>query len=260
MDLDRPLLPPHPLDAVGRRIAALGDGSEASWNAASTRMIALAILVLQHMNPRATERQVLSYVRHSTLRELLDEAIILDPELAARIMRDPWRGLTSDATWGARREDRERRRPRLIDASRGHAPIKQAPKGGPMIAPRRQPRADGSASLSLVPPVLGAGARMNEDGGGTLGDEDLLDRIRDRDTTAFELFYDRHCRIAYWLACHILGETEAACAAVEEAFIQVWREPIRHGHPRETARASLLSRVNRCALDALRYSATPRPR
>jgi len=118
MDLDRPLLPPHPLDAAGRRLAAPGDSPEAAWNAASARALALATLVLQHVNPRATERHLLSYLRHSTLRDLLDEATILDPELAARIMRGLPRGLTSNAVGDIRREDRGRRRLRLIGASR----------------------------------------------------------------------------------------------------------------------------------------------
>lgn len=118
MNLDRPLLPPRPLDAAGRRIAARGDSPAATWNAASARMIALAILVLQHVNPRATERHLLSYLRHSTLRDLLDEATILDPEMTARIMCDLPRVPPSDAVGDIRREDRGRHRLRLVGASR----------------------------------------------------------------------------------------------------------------------------------------------
>jgi len=129
-------------------------------------------------------------------------------------------------------------------------------KGVSMIAPRRrQPRSGGPSTLSFVSPTFEVDARAA--GGVTLGDEDLLDRIGRGDTAAFELFYDRHCDAAYGLALRILGETEAACATVEEVFVQMWREPIRRGRPRETARASLLSRVNRCALDALRHPVPP---
>ncbi len=99
--------------------------------------------------------------------------------------------------------------------------------------------------LSSHPPN-GAGLRLIGTGDSP-SDDALLDRIDERDVAAFALFYDRHCNAAYWLACHILGETEAACVAMEEAFMQVWREPVRRGRARETARASLLSCVNQSA-------------
>ena len=90
MDFDRQLFPfpAHPPGVVGRQVAATDASPEAAWNDVSARMIALAVLVLRHVNPHATARHLLSYVRHSTLRDLLDEATILDPELTARIMRD----------------------------------------------------------------------------------------------------------------------------------------------------------------------------
>jgi len=127
-----------------------------------------------------------------------------------------------------------------------------------MMTPRRrQPRSGGPPTLSLVSPTFEVDVRADAAEGDTLGAEDTLDRIGREEMVAFALFYDRHCDAAYGLALYILGETEAACAAVEEGFMQVWREPIRRGRSHETARASLLSRVNRCALDALRHPVPP---
>ncbi len=109
MNLARPQFPAHPLDIARRRTVDTGASTEAAWNAVSARIVALAVIVLQHVNPSATEHHVLSYVRHSTLRDLLDEASILEPDLTARLMRDPLSDWVVGAFLDAVRRDRGRR-------------------------------------------------------------------------------------------------------------------------------------------------------
>ncbi len=58
MNLDRLLLPAQPSD-------------KAAWDVAHTHILALAVIVLRRVNPRATDRHVLSYLRHSTLRDVI---------------------------------------------------------------------------------------------------------------------------------------------------------------------------------------------
>ncbi len=53
----------------------------------------------------------------------------------------------------------------------------------------------------------------------------LLTRIGTGDVTALALLYDRHSAAVYGLATHLLADTGAAEAAVEEAFLEVWRRP-----------------------------------
>ncbi len=111
MNLARPLdgarLDGARLDGARRRAVGTGAGpEEAAWNAASARILALAAIVLRHVNPGATAPQVLSYVRHSTLRDLLDEASILEPDLTARVMRDALSELAGEAVPDAARRDR----------------------------------------------------------------------------------------------------------------------------------------------------------
>lgn len=54
-------------------------------------------------------------------------------------------------------------------------------------------------------------------------DEDLLERVANRDSGAFELLYERYARPVYGLALRKLGDRERAEEAVQETFGAVWR-------------------------------------
>lgn len=58
-------------------------------------------------------------------------------------------------------------------------------------------------------------------------DRALLTRMSHGDQAAFAFFYDRYAAAAYSVAVSLVGETEEAAAAVEDAFLRVWRTPQR---------------------------------
>ncbi len=97
MKLDLSLLLTGPTDIAHGWIATADDDHGVAARAtASAHVIALAVLVLRRVNPHATVRHLLSYVRHSTLRDIVEEAAILEPEMTARIMRAMLRDLPDD--------------------------------------------------------------------------------------------------------------------------------------------------------------------
>jgi len=54
-----------------------------------------------------------------------------------------------------------------------------------------------------------------------LADEELMPLIADKQPDAFEVFYDRHGKVAFSLAYRIVGERAAAEDVTQEAFISV---------------------------------------
>jgi len=89
--------------------------------------------------------------------------------------------------------------------------------------PRGQRRCARMRKLIRRPFLLWRRARRRD----PLDDGALLARIGRGDRAALALFYDRHAAAAYSVAVGLVGETEAADAAVEEAFRRVWRAPGR---------------------------------
>ena len=75
----------------------------------------------------------------------------------------------------------------------------------------------------------------------------LLARIGTGDVTALALLYDRHGAAVYGLATRLLANTDAAEAAVEEAFLEVWRRPVADARGRGMIGSRLLSTVWRRA-------------
>jgi hypothetical protein len=53
----------------------------------------------------------------------------------------------------------------------------------------------------------------------------LLVRLRRRDVTALDELYRRHGTLAYSVALRLAGDPVRAAAAVERAFLSIWREP-----------------------------------
>lgn len=93
-----------------------------------------------------------------------------------------------------------------------------------------------------------------------LADEDLMPRVGQRDTDAFEVLYDRHSGIAYSLAYRILGERAAAEDVTQEAFVSIWRSGGRYDRARGSVRSWMLGIVRNRAIDALRMGGGRAPK
>jgi RNA polymerase sigma-70 factor (ECF subfamily) len=83
-------------------------------------------------------------------------------------------------------------------------------------------------------------------------DEELVARLRERDTGAFAILYDRHGRMAFGLAYRMLGDPSAAEDVVQEAFLSLWRQASTFRPERSAVRTWLLSIVHHRAVDRLR--------
>jgi RNA polymerase sigma-70 factor (ECF subfamily) len=91
-----------------------------------------------------------------------------------------------------------------------------------------------------------------------LADEDLISLVQRRDSEAFAVLYDRHCRAAYSLAYRMMGERQAAEDLVQDAFLKVWRAAASYRAERGSVRTWLLSIVHNRGIDQLRSVASRR--
>jgi len=80
----------------------------------------------------------------------------------------------------------------------------------------------------------------------------ILQRLAEGDARALGEFYDAHAGLAYGLALRILRERTEAEDAVQEAFVQVWRQAARYDATRGTPEAWLCAIVRTRAIDRLR--------
>ena len=87
-----------------------------------------------------------------------------------------------------------------------------------------------------------------------LADEELMLRVREGDSTAFSMVYDRHSTAAYSLAYRMCGKRGAAEDVVQEAFLSLWRASARYDAQRGSVRTFILGIVHNRAIDALRRS------
>ncbi len=85
-----------------------------------------------------------------------------------------------------------------------------------------------------------------------LADEDLMPLLAEKNTEAFEVFYDRHGGAAYSLAYRIVGDRSGAEDVTQEAFLSIWRSGARFDRARGSVRAWTLGIVRNRAIDALR--------
>jgi RNA polymerase sigma-70 factor (ECF subfamily) len=85
-----------------------------------------------------------------------------------------------------------------------------------------------------------------------LGDDDLMTLVRNGDSAAFEVVYERHSTVAYSLAHRICGRQQAAEDIVQEAFLSAWRRASSFDATRGSLRTWLLGIVHHRAIDALR--------
>jgi RNA polymerase sigma-70 factor (ECF subfamily) len=85
-----------------------------------------------------------------------------------------------------------------------------------------------------------------------LPDEDLMDLVRDGDSKAFEVVFDRHGGVAFSLAYRMCGRRALAEDIVQEAFLSLWRTGARYDRTRGSVRSWVLSAVHNRAIDAFR--------
>jgi RNA polymerase sigma-70 factor (ECF subfamily) len=83
-------------------------------------------------------------------------------------------------------------------------------------------------------------------------DDDLLASVQERDDDALAELYDRYGRLAFGLACRILGERGVAEDVVQEAFLAVWRRAGSYQADRGSVRGWLMSIVHNAAIDRRR--------
>jgi RNA polymerase sigma-70 factor (ECF subfamily) len=88
----------------------------------------------------------------------------------------------------------------------------------------------------------------------TLADEELMLRVRDGDSHAFAMIYDRHSAAAYSLSYRMSGRRGAADDIVQEAFLSLWKASGRYDAQRGSVRTFILGIVHNRAIDALRRS------
>ncbi len=88
-----------------------------------------------------------------------------------------------------------------------------------------------------------------------LADEDLMQLVRENDSSAFAVVYERHCDAAFSLAFRMCGKRGIAEDVVQEAFLSLWRSGSRYDHMRGSVRTWVLGIVHNRAIDSLRRGA-----
>jgi RNA polymerase sigma-70 factor (ECF subfamily) len=85
-----------------------------------------------------------------------------------------------------------------------------------------------------------------------LADEDLMQLVRENDSAAFAVVYERHADAAFSLAFRMCGKRGIAEDVVQEAFLSLWRSGSRYDRTRGSVRTWVLGIVHNRAIDALR--------
>lgn len=85
-----------------------------------------------------------------------------------------------------------------------------------------------------------------------LGDEDLMRRVQTDDALAFEELYDRYSATAFSLARVICESTEDAQDAVQEGFLNAWRNRARYDQARGSPKAWVLALIRYRSIDTFR--------
>jgi RNA polymerase sigma factor (sigma-70 family) len=91
-------------------------------------------------------------------------------------------------------------------------------------------------------------------------DEELLDRIGQRDEEALRRLFRRHGARANALAMRVLGQPSLAEEAVQDAFLSVWDNAATFDGDRGSVRSWLLGTVHHRAVDLVRREESQRRR
>lgn len=85
-----------------------------------------------------------------------------------------------------------------------------------------------------------------------LSDEALVGLVSRGDESALGALYDRHGGLAYGVARRVLHDTQLAEDAVQEGFVNVWRQASSFRPERSQAASWILMLVHRRAVDLVR--------
>lgn len=83
-------------------------------------------------------------------------------------------------------------------------------------------------------------------------DTTLVLRLLQKDVSAFEQLYDRHSRLVYSVVFRILQQAGTAEEAVQDVFLQLWRNAAQYDRSRGPFVPWLLTLARNRALDTLR--------
>jgi RNA polymerase sigma-70 factor (ECF subfamily) len=83
-------------------------------------------------------------------------------------------------------------------------------------------------------------------------DEELMELVRDGDSRAFEVIFDRHAGPAFSLAYRMCGRRALAEEIVQDAFTSLWRSAARYDRTRGSVRSWVLRVVHNRAIDTFR--------
>jgi RNA polymerase sigma-70 factor, ECF subfamily len=84
-------------------------------------------------------------------------------------------------------------------------------------------------------------------------DQTLVNRIRQRDTSALDELYEQYATRVYSLAVAILGDGMGAQEVTQDTFMKVWQNPHLYQHDEGRFAAWLLTITRRLAIDRLRH-------
>ena len=101
----------------------------------------------------------------------------------------------------------------------------------------------------------GVDARQHETDGAMAVDADDVTRCAAGDGAALERLYARHGRTCLSFARQILVDTQYAEDAVQEAFLQLWRNAATFDHTRSAPRTYLVMLTRARAVDRVRWEA-----
>lgn len=85
-----------------------------------------------------------------------------------------------------------------------------------------------------------------------LGDDEILAKLREGESWAMAVLYDRYARLVFSLALHILNDRPAAEEVVQEVFVKVWRRAGDYSSERGKLSAWIGSIAHHQAIDDLR--------
>jgi DNA-directed RNA polymerase specialized sigma24 family protein len=88
----------------------------------------------------------------------------------------------------------------------------------------------------------------------------LVERLKARDSAAFESLYDRYVRLAFAVALRVLPDRERAEEIIQDVYVKLWRQPELYDPARGAFRPWLLRVVHHRAIDELRQASRDRTR
>src|SRR5260370_37407312 len=75
---------------------------------------------------------------------------------------------------------------------------------------------------------------------GPLTDEELMERISRRDTTALGMIFDRFYKVVLNITCRVLGDRAEAEDLTQEIFLQIFHHAHRFDSSQETAKSAIV--------------------